>query len=465
MRRETLSHLALKSWCGRVIVRDMGIPLARVFFLAVLLLQAVNVRQTQSGVVKGVLRTSTDVPLEGVRVAVEPVDSGLDASVLEGIGLTDKEGRYVLENVSPGRYRIVIGRIGSTLYHPGVTAASQATSIVVTAGETVEVPDMIFKRTSIAGKIVDLDTGRGRRIQSLTLCCESTTLLSGPNFSGISLLPITTVVKEDGTFIFLTESPGDYYVHAEDPGVVPVAQAINLGQDDVIGLEVRVTSGVTVEGRVTDRFKQPVPSVNVTLKAVSGSGLTEGRATPSFTGAVVSRISLNGTPASPPSIAEILPRLVIEDKPRLVTTNAEGMFSFSRLIPGKYTLEIYAPGVPAFSRPIEVGPQGLIDTVFEVPFTQLSGRIVVADGSPMPKLTGSVRFVSTEPDSRILFGFPDDGGRFSVLMASGEYRLFTDGLNVDRYIESISDGSTIIEGRRFIFDDLQPREVRITIAP
>jgi hypothetical protein len=51
------------------------------------------------------------------------------------------------------------------------------------------------------------------------------------------------------------------------------------------------------------------------------------------------------------------------------------------------------------------------------------------------------------------------------LLASGEYRLFTDGLNVDRDIESISDGSTTIENRRFVFNDLQPREIRITIAP
>src|SRR5262245_30902073 len=123
--------------------------LAIAVWIAAVALQTAPVRQLQTGTVTGILRTDSGTPMQGVRVAVEPVSSALDGGVLESIGLTDNAGRYVLENVSPGRYRVVTGRVNSPLYHPGVPDSSQATTIVVVAGETTRVPDMVFARTRI----------------------------------------------------------------------------------------------------------------------------------------------------------------------------------------------------------------------------------------------------------------------------------------------------------------------------
>jgi len=55
--------------------------------------------------------------------------------------------------------------VDSPLYNPGVPESSQARTIVVAAGQTTEVPDMVFNRTRIAGRVVDLKTGQGRSIK------------------------------------------------------------------------------------------------------------------------------------------------------------------------------------------------------------------------------------------------------------------------------------------------------------
>ena len=101
-------------------------------FLLLLLVQVAAGLQGQTGVVTGVLRTDTGLPLEGVRVAVTPADPAIADNVLESQGLTDSTGRYRLENVSPGRYNILVGRGTASTYHP--------TTIQVLAGSKIESP-------------------------------------------------------------------------------------------------------------------------------------------------------------------------------------------------------------------------------------------------------------------------------------------------------------------------------------
>jgi hypothetical protein len=53
--------------------------------------------QAQAGVVTGILRTSTGLPLEEVRIAVTPVDLSIGFNALEGLrltGLTNSAGRW-----------------------------------------------------------------------------------------------------------------------------------------------------------------------------------------------------------------------------------------------------------------------------------------------------------------------------------------------------------------------------------
>src|SRR6188474_2774591 len=95
--------------------------------------------QAQTGIVTGVIRTEEGLPLEGIRVAVTPANQPIADSLLESLGPTDSMGRYRLENVSPGRYNILIGRGNLLRYHPGVVEVARATTIQVVAGSTTAV--------------------------------------------------------------------------------------------------------------------------------------------------------------------------------------------------------------------------------------------------------------------------------------------------------------------------------------
>ena len=440
----------------------MGFPLAKALLIA-LLLQQVGARQAQTGSVRGMLLTSAGTPLEGVRVAVEPLETVQEAGVLESIGLTDNNGRFLLENVSPGRYRLVFGRINLPVFYPGVTNRNEATTIVVVAGQVTDVPQMVSKTTSVSGRVLDIKTQRGRAVQSLVLCCNSDRL--GSSLSGrdiVSPLPMKATVREDGGFIFPAVPPGDYYLHILDPEVVPIAQAISVERNDLENFQVRVTSGVGVTGQILDVLKRAVPSANVTLKAHPSNPFARSRGVPVQGSALIFAGSFSWTPTM---LAQAISRIGIDEGPRRMTATPEGTFAFSGVLPGRYTLEMNTPGGYAFSREIEVGIDEASNITLDGPFAQITGQILVNNTSPLPKLAGSVRLVSPDPNGRIFYAFPDDSGRFSVLLAGGEYRIFTDGLNVDRDIESISYGSSELQGRRFVLDESRPQEIRITIAP
>lgn len=95
----------------------------------------------QTGVVEGVLHTSAGAPAAGVRVsAMVPPASKSDvagAATLKGIAVTDAQGRYRLEGISPGRYYVVAGRADQPTYYPGATAIRKGSLVTLAAGATV----------------------------------------------------------------------------------------------------------------------------------------------------------------------------------------------------------------------------------------------------------------------------------------------------------------------------------------
>jgi hypothetical protein len=317
---------------------------------------------------------------------------------------------------------------------------------------------MVFKRLRLSGRVVDMNTGQGRSIDSLALCCsESSTSNSG--FVISAQTSRKSNVASDGSFIFDEIEPGDYFLHAAGAGIVTMALPVTMGSD-MTGLEVRVGGGVEVRGSVLDGLHSPVGSMSLSLKPDPGNAVVEaeGLRMPEAS----TEIAVRG--GSSPSTA-ILNLLRTLNKPRTALSSSDGTFAFAGVLPGKYLLEMNAPGGNSFRREIEVGAFGPVETSLDVPFTQVMGRIVAAGGKTLPPLSGSVRFVSSEENARILFGFPDEAGSFSLLMTPGEYRLFTETLNVDRSIQSISDGSVDLQKQRFVVDETRHQEVRITIDP
>ena len=111
----------------------------------------------QTGTVTGSLRTIAGVPAAGVRVSAltrpENVTDLIESSSLAGIAETDVSGRFRLENIPPGRYYIVAGRIDVPTFYPGVVNANEGMVILVTAGVTVPGIDFVLNNVSVGRAI------------------------------------------------------------------------------------------------------------------------------------------------------------------------------------------------------------------------------------------------------------------------------------------------------------------------
>jgi hypothetical protein len=105
--------------------------------LSALLVQTVPPR-IEGGVVAGTLRQPDGRPAAGVRVAAMAAD-GTDAgnaSTLVVLTQTDAAGHYRLEDIPPGRYYIVAGRVNTPTFYPGAQNVGSGKVITVTAGAT-----------------------------------------------------------------------------------------------------------------------------------------------------------------------------------------------------------------------------------------------------------------------------------------------------------------------------------------
>ena len=411
-----------------------------------LLLQVPAGLQGQTGVVTGVLRTDTGLPLEGVRVAVTPANPALADSVLESLGLTDSTGRYRLENVSPGRYNILVGRGAASTYHPGVVALDRATTIQVLAASTIEVPDMVYGGKHVSGRVVDLATGNARRILSLVLCCDYP-------------LPAATVA-DDGSFVFPSVPPGNYSLTASDPAVIQVSWPVAVSENHITGLQLDVSEGVEVQGTVLDQSGQPVKVFvglrpSATNAAFNTTDVSKG---PANVGRGLFRFSKEDYA----SLERLRDRLFKSAQIQSGPVGPDGRFAFQKVYPGAYTLEVSTTGVNLLQRDIQVGSTGLTNLSLQVPAIQVTGRVVAPSSGPLPKLN-YIRLVRSGAAAEVFYGFPDAQGHFVFLLVPGEYRVFTDRLGPS--VQSVSDGSRDITNTEFRFEGGGTPQIIVTLAP
>jgi len=122
--------------------------------LAALLAQGLPVRPDQGGTITGILRDAAGKPLPSVRVAAIPQE-GDAAAVMAGqteamsaLAETDQNGRYVLDNLPPGRYYIAAGRLDGQTFYPGILDKKDGKTILVAAGLQVTGIDFSMRNES-----------------------------------------------------------------------------------------------------------------------------------------------------------------------------------------------------------------------------------------------------------------------------------------------------------------------------
>jgi hypothetical protein len=121
--------------------------------ILLVILQGVPVPAFQSGSITGVLTNSTGKPAAGVRVSAlarpeSPTDA-LIASTMAGIAETDQNGVYKLENIPPGHYYIVAGRVDLPTYYPGTLEMAAGKDVLITPGATITGMNFALKDNSV----------------------------------------------------------------------------------------------------------------------------------------------------------------------------------------------------------------------------------------------------------------------------------------------------------------------------
>ena len=114
----------------------------------------------QNGTIAGVLRDSSGAPAVGIRVSAmarpDEVKDLLAASSFGALAETDSAGRFRLENVPPGRYYIVAGRVDAPTYYPGTVQLADGKVVLITPGIAVEGINFVLNNGSVGRANPDL---------------------------------------------------------------------------------------------------------------------------------------------------------------------------------------------------------------------------------------------------------------------------------------------------------------------
>jgi hypothetical protein len=106
----------------------------------------------QNGSVAGTLKTATGTPASRVRIAAAAVPrerSDALPTALVRVGETDEQGRYLLENLPPGRYFILAGRADLPTFYPGRLETAGGTILEISSGVAILGIDFAVDEASI----------------------------------------------------------------------------------------------------------------------------------------------------------------------------------------------------------------------------------------------------------------------------------------------------------------------------
>ena len=201
-----------------------------------------------TAVIAGLLKTVDGRPADDVRVSalqapppnVRPQD-GIQyylAPPPVRTVMTDREGRYRIPNLLPGRYFVAAGVPGQDTYYPDATDGYAATVLTIAADSTTTIDFTLV--APLAGRI------SGRVVPPPDPGTQENAILSGVYLTEL----VETPVKPDGTFEFGRVPEGTYLVDLFPtyPGLNSIL--FEVSDKDVSNLELKRPKLYTVTGRL-----------------------------------------------------------------------------------------------------------------------------------------------------------------------------------------------------------------------
>lgn len=384
------------------------------------------------------------------KTAIRKAKVTLTAIGLEGGGSAESgdDGKFVLKDVKPGRYRLSAERTGyeTTAYGARKPGEGQGQVLRVDAGAALSSVDIALpKQGVIAGKILDADN---EPVPKTLVMALANIYYQNGRRARIPRGAIPVISNDLGEYRIGSLPAGKYVVCAVPvnfyqpstqareskpgseeaaimtcfPNVSQMSEATALEIKDsteVTAIDIRLsrTRTVTVQGRITG-----VPP---------GAG-------------AITILNLNTGSAGPMGNA-IHPRAYVQ--------SADGKFEFKNVPPGSYTLHTLATGLGnapfVVKAKVEVGDQPVTDLLVPalVPF-EIKAKIN-AEAGPELKM-GSIRVMLTSADeiiAALAMGTANADGDVTLAnMAPGRHRVTIAGVPATHYVREIRAGDQVAPG-------------------
>lgn len=307
------------------------------------------------------------------------------------------------------------------VFYPGTTAAANAATVSVNAGEERAGVDFSLQLVRTARIEGTVGTPPGVPPQQVDLLITS----SGPSVSNLGGMITFNRVRADadGRFAYSGIAPGKYTINARVPGSGLWASAeVTADGENLSGVRLDLMPGLTLSGRVV--LDDPGAQVDLTRVRVSLQ--------PTDGGTLLVKMTSAGADSG----------LLLGVSDGRVT--ADGRFTLSNITPGKYRIDAQlagpggswtlksaiAGGKDALDFPLEIGPNDRIsDSVltFTMQTQEVAGTLQDSSGRPAPDYT-----VIVFPADKSLWGAarriktarPGTDGRFTLRgLPAGEYRI------------------------------------------
>ncbi len=401
----------------------------------------------EKGSVQGVvINQTTGQPLRKSTLTLRPMEATpLSAATPPGYTvISDAEGKFVMDQVEPGRYTLTADHPG---YLRGTYRARGSALITIGAGQTIaNLRFGMIPYAVIAGRVVDEDGNPRTEVQVAALHHGR----SNGRRQLVGAGP-PTAVDDQGNFRIANLLPGHYtlyarvtrpvmpnpatkiawYVITYHPNAVDISEAtpivVTAGAEVSVAIRLRKERVFRVAGKVVD--------------------------------------AASGTPVLDRLLLVLRPQ---QSSPGLLTSPAlpiasvrEGSFEFPNVLPGSYTIEPEPMNVIIWGREsitakffgryaVTVNNQNLTDLV--VPFqagVTIAGAIRTERGLEAPphplksdlkrKPQPTVRLIAERPGARDFVARSNEDGTFELHHVAPErYRVYALGLPEGTYVKSVS---------------------------
>lgn len=346
--------------------------------------------------IEGIVVDERDKPVQGAEVVLTP--SGLDgfrpdASFwFRGPAVTGPDGRFLIADLRRGT------RVGLKAVHPELAPAEMG-GVEVPTAEPVRL--RLARPRSLEGRVRDR---LGEPVAGARLFVSDTA--GAPLGGGWDRTPAHATADPEGRFVLDGLKPGTAYVTAKASGYrTRAAQAVEVpetGQAQPV--EITLEPGTFLEGTVRDGRGNPVPEARVMVQGERGG--------------------------------DVAP------------VDAEGRYEVADLEPGPVQVQATLRGGPSARGALEIRPgRNRLDLTLSEG-SEVSGRIVDAQGAPVPGASLSLRPAPREGQMVFM------GENQAVSSADGSFVL-----------QGVSDGEYALTGSRRGFAPATLPGIQVAGAP